>query len=103
MSSQNPRFEWEHVFQSLHQNQIRTDLPSVPPKVTPLVTNPACPDHCTAHHVDRKIVCGSCGAHVYNAVMHQWPWSEGHYWSRYEPVNGAPDYNRICPNCQGPI
>ena len=100
MSATNPRAEWEHIASQLPRLQS-ADLPFVPPKVTPLVNTPECPAHCTSHHVDRTVCCPSCGAECYEVWMHQWPWSEGHYWSEARGKNGAPPYTKECPNCQG--
>ena len=102
---QNSRQQWEEVYHNLASNQpgFQRDFPQMPPKITPLVNKPQCDDHCTRHEVDRPILCGTCGAHAYNVVAHQWPWSDGHYWHSVEPVNGARPYNKVCPNCEGTI
>lgn len=97
------RQEWEQLYHQLSQSggNVRADFAPVAPKVTPLVNDPTCPEHCTRHEIDREIVC-ACGARPYVVMLHQWPWSEGHYWHKVEPQNGAPPYEpaRQCPQCQ---
>jgi hypothetical protein len=102
---QNTRAEWESLYHQLASNapSMQRDFPSVPPKITPLITNPACPEHCTRHFVDRILTCPACGAAPYHIMSHQWPWSEGHYWHTVEPIDGAPAYHKACPACKGAL
>lgn len=101
----NSRQEWEQLYHNLSQGLggLRTDFAPVPPKVTPLVNDPKCEEHCKRHFVERVIECGTCGAKPYQIVCHEWPWSEGHYWHAIEPRNGAPEYRKACPSCGGAI
>ena len=78
-------------------------LPGLPPVSrfeTPLVRNPECPQHCARHHVEDVIGCPKGHGGAFHAMAHEWPWSEGHYWYSYDPVNGATRLTRaICIDC----
>ena len=87
-------------WEDLLRQRLPDSLPAVPRMETPLVRAPTCPDHCARHHVEGEIRCPRCQGQGYRIVNHEWPWSEGHYWISYDPIDGAPPTTQpYCRDC----
>lgn len=93
-------------WQDLYGGPIPTNLPPVPPNVTPRVDEPECPRDCSGRHgVDALIECRTCGP-VYRDWWHEYKVNRGVNFHVLEQLQGAPVLSHAhmpCPLCGGAL
>ena len=77
----------------IHKQRWILNLPPVKGPEGPHTNRPTCAENCSGRHqADSVLVCAKCQTVAYRVILHEYKWSEGHWFNELVPVAGAPPY-----------